>query len=112
MPKYRNIKTVVDNIAFASKAEASRYSELRLLERSGAITDLKLQPKFLLTPTRYKEDGTVERASHYVADFQYSDLVNFKKVVEDVKGMKTKDYILKRKFMLHIYGITVQEVHR
>jgi hypothetical protein len=53
--KYRNIKTIVDGITFASKKEAKRYSELKLLERAGMITDLELQPAFnlILTMLRY-----------------------------------------------------------
>jgi len=68
MNKYRNIKTTVDGIRFDSKREAERYSELKLLERAGIITDLKLQPKFELIP---KHNGN--RALTYIADFSYTE---------------------------------------
>ena len=101
--KYRNRKTVVDGITFDSKREAERYKELRLLERGGLITDLRLQVPFELIP---KQPG--ERAVKYVADFVYTE--NGRMVVEDVKGYRTDVYRLKRRMMQAKYGITIQEV--
>lgn len=46
--KYGNIKTVIDGIKFDSKRESERYLELKLLEKAGEISDLKLQPRFIL----------------------------------------------------------------
>lgn len=100
--KYRNRKTVVDGITFDSKREAERYKELRLLERGGLITDLRLQVPFELIP---KQPG--ERAVKYVADFVYTE--NGRMVVEDVKGYRTDVYRLKRRMMQAKYGITIQE---
>lgn len=100
--KYRNRKTVVDGITFDSKREAERYKELRLLERGGLITDLRLQVPFELIP---KQPG--ERAVKYVADFVYTE--NGRMVVEDVKGYRTDVYRLKRRMMQVKYGITIQE---
>ena len=103
MSKYRNRKTVYDGITFDSQREASRYAELKLLERAGEISDLKLQVPFELIP---KQSG--ERAVKYIADFVY--LEGGKSVVEDVKGKKTRDYIIKRKLLLWRHGITIKEV--
>lgn len=89
--KYHNKKTVVNGIRFDSKAEAARYQELCLLEKAGEITGLKLQPKYLLCP-RTK----TEQKCEYKADFEYEQ--NGKTVVEDVKGHKTKEYVIKRKW--------------
>jgi hypothetical protein len=100
--KYRNTKTIRDGISFDSKAEADRYSELSLLLRGGAITGLKMQVKYVLLPKQDKE-----RAVEYIADFVYEE--NGKTVVEDVKGFKTKDYILKRKMMMYFHKIKIKE---
>ena len=96
MNKYRNIKTTVDGIRFDSKREAERYSELKLLERAGIITDLKLQPKFELIP---KHNGN--RALTYIADFSYTE--GGEKIVEDVKGMETKEFKIKKKLFEYFY---------
>jgi hypothetical protein len=100
--KYLNKKTTVHGITFDSKAEASRYLELVILQNAGEITNLELQVQFEIFP---KQEG--ERAAHYVADFVYYE--DGVKVVEDCKGMKTKDYILKRKGMLFRHGIKIKE---
>lgn len=106
--KYGNKKTEVDGIQFDSKKEAKRYSELKLLERSGQIDTLTLQPKFTLFPSQRRDDGKAERPCTYVADFMYRE--SGRLVVEDTKGMRTKDYIIKRKAMLAIHGISVREL--
>ena len=103
--KYGAKKTTVNGIIFDSKHESERYSELLLLLRGGLITGLKTQVKYELLPKQDKE-----RAVHYIADFVYEE--NGKTVVEDVKGFKTKDYILKRKMMLYFHGIKIKEVKK
>lgn len=103
MSKYGAIKTEVDGITFASKKEARRYSQLRLLERVGEITDLKLQPRFPLTLNGIK-------VCTYVADFQYRDLGTDEVVVEDVKGVRTALYKLKAKFFSALHGFPIREV--
>lgn len=116
--KYRNKKVVVDGIQFDSKREANRYSELLLLEKSGAITDLKRQVKFTLLPSQYIEvyengkikNKCIERPCTYVADFTYIDNETKALVVEDTKGFKTKDYVIKRKLMLYIHKIRITEI--
>lgn len=108
--KYNARKVRLDGITFDSKAEAKRYAELLMLERAGAISDLQRQVEFTLIPAQKIDGMCVERACKYKADFVY--LENGKRVVEDVKGLKTKDYIIKRKLMLYVYGIRIKEVNK
>lgn len=111
--KYGARKTVVDGITFDSRKEANRYRELKLLERAGEICCLRLQVPFELIPAQYEETGEVytkgknkgkpkrgkciENAVNYIADFVYYNSDATVRTVEDVKGMKTAAYIIKRK---------------
>jgi glycosyltransferase A (GT-A) superfamily protein (DUF2064 family) len=104
--KYHNMPTkTADGIVHDSRKEARRWCELKLLEKAGKITDLQRQVKYELIP---KQEG--ERACSYVADFVYHDVDSNKKVVEDTKGKKTKDYVIKRKLMLYVHGIKIREI--
>ena len=103
MNKYHAQKTIFDGIKFDSKRESERYAELKLLQRSGQIRNIRRQVPFELVP---KQDG--ERSVKYIADFVYEE--NGRMVVEDAKGFRPKDYIIKRKLMLWIHGIKVREV--
>ena len=103
MSKYKNVKTTIDGITFDSKKEATRYAELKLLARSGLIQNLRLQVPFELIP---KQDG--ERAVKYITDFVYTE--NGETVVEDVKGIKTDVYKIKKKLMLKVHGLRIKEV--
>ena len=94
MNKYRNKKIQVDMYVFDSIAESRRYKELKLLERAGEITDLELQPKFLLQEG-FKKNGKTYRKIEYTADFMYTE--KGKKIVEDVKGIQTDVFKLKHK---------------
>lgn len=111
--KYRNRQTVVDGIRFDSAKEARRYGELKAAETAGLISDLELQPEFLLEiggrPVLQKSRGYPNgRRVKYVADFRYTrDGIA---VIEDVKGMKTPLYKLKKAVVEAIYGIKIQEV--
>lgn len=111
--KYNAKKTIVDGITFDSKQEAARYRELKLLERAGKIRNLELQKRFELIPPQRDAGRLAERAAYYKADFCYderSDELNaWLPVVEDCKGVKTRDYILKRKLMLWVHGIRIRE---
>lgn len=109
MSKYHNRKITRDGQTFDSVKEYRRFVELSLLERAGAIKDLKRQVKFELIPSQKVDGKVVERPCGYVADFVYEDEKG-RVVVEDTKGMKTKDYIIKRKLMLWVHGIRIQEV--
>ena len=106
--KYRSKKTVVNGVEFDSRKEARRYSELLLLERAGAIQGLQRQVKFELIPSQRYDGKVIERPCHYIADFVYQE--NGNTVVEDTKGFKTNDYIIKRKLMLYLCGIRIKEV--
>lgn len=110
MSKYNSKKTVVDGQKFDSRKEANRYKELLLLEKVGAIKNLSRQVKFVLIPSQ-RDEATgkiVERECSYRADFKYTE--DGKTVVEDVKGFRTKEYIIKRKLLLWRYGIKIREV--
>jgi hypothetical protein len=107
MNKYKNIKTFFDGKCFDSKKEQNRYVELKLLQTVGEISNLQTQVRFELVPAQKKSNGKTERAVTYIADFVYEQ--NGRTVVEDTKGFKTKDYIVKRKLMLQ-KGHEIQEV--
>lgn len=106
--KYGNKKVVVDGIEFDSKREARRYIDLKAMEIAGLIQNLRLQVRYLLIPSQRIDGKVVEREVVYVADFVYEQ--DGKTVVEDSKGHRTKEYILKRKMMLFFLGIQIREV--
>lgn len=110
MSKYGNKKIVTEDGIFDSKREYTRWCELKLLQRAGEIRDLRRQVSFVLIPAQ-KDNRTgklLEREVKYIADFVYSD-EGFT-VVEDAKGVRTKEYIIKRKLLLKEYGIRIKEV--
>lgn len=116
IPKYRAHKTVIDGITFASKKEANRYLELKLLLRAGKISDLQMQVPFVLIESHRRKDGKMEMKCKYVADFTYYKIIAPGKteyVVEDVKGFKGgaayQLFTIKRKLMYEKYGIEVKE---
>ena len=106
--------------------EGNRYRELKLLEKAGKISHLRRQVKFELFPAQYeistekytrgakkgqyKRGKLLERECAYIADFVYHDFASNEVIVEDTKGMRTKDYIIKRKLMLNRHGIKIREV--
>jgi hypothetical protein len=109
MSKYKAQKTTVDWITYDSRKEAVRAQELKLMQRAGLISDLQCQVPYELIPAQRSAEGRLlERAVIYKADFVYTE--DGKTVVEDVKGLRTKEYILKRKIMLYKYGIRIREV--
>lgn len=122
MSKYHSRKITKDGITFDSIKEYRRWCELSLLEKAGEITDLKRQVRFTLIPSqrefsgeigkngRFKKGKLLERSCEYIADFTYYKQPQNRFVVEDVKGVKTDAYIIKRKLMLHIHGIRINEV--
>ena len=125
--KYGNKKTFAYGIKFDSKHEAQRYVELMLMQDAGLIHDIELQKKFVLIPAQYEESDEVykkgpkkgqkkrgqllEHEAAYYADFAYYTK-DGAYVVEDAKseGTRTKEYRLKRKLMLSVHGIRIQEV--
>ncbi len=123
--KYYNVKTKTsDGSVFDSMKEARRWEQLLLLQRAGKITSLQRQVAYELLPNQYEtyeryskkgerlKDGTrlVERKVEYVADFAYADAETGMLTVEDTKGVKTQDYIIKRKLMYAVHGIKIKEV--
>ena len=105
--KYGNHKVETYEGTFDSKKEYQRWKELKALQNAGKINNLRRQVPYLLVPTQRTEDRT-ERAVRYFADFVYER--NGVVVVEDTKGVKTPEYIIKRKLLLYMYGIEIQEV--
>ncbi len=79
-------------------------------QRAGAISNLREQVPYELIPAHRFEDGTLERACKYIADFVYTDNETGETIVEDTKGVRTKEYIIKRKLMLFRHGIRIKEV--
>lgn len=107
MNKYHNIKTYLNGEKFDSRKEASRWKELCLMQRAGLITNLNRQVNYILIPSQYIDGKCVERSVSYVADFVYKQ--NGELIVEDTKGKKTPEYVIKRKLMLQVYGIRIKE---
>jgi len=107
--KYGNRKVTVDGITFDSAKEARRYGELKMLEKAREISGLELQPKFTLMANGLPLTYDSGRKVTYRADFAYYDNRAVKRVVEDVKGYKTRDYKIK-KAILKSMGIEVVEV--
>ncbi len=107
MSKYNAKKTEVDGIVFDSRREADRYCELKLLQRAGKISDLRLQVPFELQPA-FTVNGKKVRPIHYIADFVYKE--NGQYIVEDAKGHRTKEYMLKRKMYAYRYKDEIREV--
>lgn len=122
--KYGSRKITVDGVTYDSVKEYRRFKELSLLERAGAIQNLQRQVKYVLIPAQrefcneiykkgrkkgfFKPGKLLENECSYIADFVY--IQNGKIIVEDTKGFRTKDYIIKRKLMLWVHGIQIREV--
>lgn len=100
--KYKNVITKVGNIKFHSKKEAKRYQELLLLQKTGEIFDLSLQ-----FPLEIRIDG--KKICTYYADFMFFDKDD-KMIVEDVKGIRTPIYKLKKKLVEAYWGIKITEI--
>ncbi len=101
MSKYKNRRVKLDGITFDSKAEARRYSELKLLHQAGAIHKLRVHPRYTLQDA-FECKGVRYRAIAYEADFEYiEDGVT---VAEDVKGKRTAVFNIKHKMFVKRYG--------
>lgn len=119
--KYNAKSVEYDGIKFDSQKEALRYKELTFLISEGIITDLQRQVKYVLIPTQrepatvgarggIKQGKLIEKECSYIADFVYTVVETGETVVEDTKGFKTKEYLIKRKLMLFVYGIRIKEI--
>lgn len=119
--KYGNKKAKHDGMIFDSRRERNRYIILSALQRAGEISDLRMQVAYELLPAIYEMEEKqlktkvkmvqrcAQRAVHYIADFVYKDKEG-NEVVEDTKGMRTKEYLLKKKMMRALLGIQIKEV--
>lgn len=103
MSKYRAIPEVIDGIRFPSRLEAARYRELKKLERAGEIRELRIHVKYPL-----KVGNKV--VCNYIADSEYLDVRIGQRVTEDVKGVPTPVYKLKRKMFEAQYGSQIREI--
>lgn len=101
--KYRNVRTSTRGFTFASRKEAKRYEELELLVKAGEISVLRRQPRFRLAVNGLD-------ICTYVADFDYWDSKLCKRIIEDVKGMRTPLYRVKKSLMMAVHGIDIKEV--
>ena len=119
--KYGNNKIAIGDKTFDSMKEYHRYLDLLLLEKAGEIEDLRRQVKFVLVPAQREPDTIgkrggvkkgklLEREVAYFADFVYQDLKTGELVVEDTKGIRTTEYIIKRKLMLYVHHIKIHEI--
>ena len=119
--KYHSKKVTIDGETFDSIKEYRRWCELKLLEKAGKIICLERQVKFVLVPAQYEQKfdekkkqmvkgKCIERECAYYADFVYLDAETGRRTVEDTKGFQTKEYIVKRKLMLYLHNIKIQEV--
>ena len=119
--KYNAKSVEYDGIQFDSQKEALRYKELSILQTDGIITDLRRQVKYILIPAQrepstvgarggVKQGKLLEKECSYIADFVYRVVETGETVVEDTKGFRTKDYVIKRKLMLFVYGIRIKEI--
>lgn len=117
--KYGSKKVEIDGHVFDSKKEAMRYCELVKLQKAGRISNLELQKPYELIPAqrepstmtktgKEKKGKVIEKSVKYVADFVY--VKDGKTIVEDTKGFRTADYIIKRKLMLYVFGIKIKEI--
>lgn len=119
--KYHAKKVSIQGEVFDSKKEARRFLELQMLEKAGRISGLQRQKKFVLVPAQYEPETTgsrggkikgklLEREVAYYADFVYFDEEEKDFVIEDTKGVRTPEYIIKRKLMLWLNGYQIREV--
>ena len=107
-----NHETVtINGIKFDSRAEADRYTVLRVMEKTGKISGLECHPRWEIIPKQEVQGHRNFQAAHYTADFKYYK--DGELVVEDVKSTYTReaeDYKLRRKLMMLVHGIYVTEV--
>jgi hypothetical protein len=98
MLKYRNVRTKLDGYTFDSKAEAARYAVLKIRQQAGEIEQLKVHPRYEIMVPMFESYMTVPICT-YVADFEYVERIKgeWTRIVEDVKGVRTAAYRIKRK---------------
>ena len=108
--KYRAQRVTHGGIKYDSKAEMRRHHQLLLLEHAGEISKLQHQVRFELVPSvRFLDARKAKPAMVYVADFVYADK-HGAQVIEDVKGVRTKEFVIKRHLMLALRGLHIHIV--
>ena len=100
--KFNARACVADGIRFDSHRERLRYATLRALEGSGRLEQLQVHPRY-----RLEVNGVL--VGHYRPDFVYVDRTTGRQVVEDVKGVRTRDYVLRKKLLKALYNLEVVE---
>lgn len=117
--KYHNSTITVPDGKFDSYKELNRWHVLSVMLKAGEITDLRRQVKYILIPDQHgpdiigprggvKKGPLLEKGCSYIADFVYKK--DGELIVEDTKGFRTKEYIIKRKLMLFVHGIRIKEI--
>ena len=103
--KYGAKAVTIDGIRFASKKEGKRYGELKLLAKAGEINALHIQHEFNVEINGHK-------VFTYFADFSYwqGDDDGGRMHYEDVKGVRTPVYKLKKRIVEAVYGIEITEI--
>lgn len=109
--KYHNCRTG----DYDSRKEARRAAQLRIMQQQGLIADLREQVSYTLIPAQYRTEPNgkrtlIERSCRYIADFVYTNPITGQTIVEDTKGVRTKEYIIKRKLMLSVHNIQIREI--
>lgn len=114
MNKFGAKKTVVDGILFDSKSEAKYFRELVLLKHGGIVTEIELQPAFVIVDAyRHPVTRKIVRCSKYVADFRVTYASGHVEVVDvKTKATRTSTYLLKKKLFESRYGIGIVEIER
>lgn len=107
--KYNNQKKTVDGITFDSILEARRYTVLKSRLEAGTISDLRLQPHYTIMEGYKDLSGTYIRPVQYIADFSYIN-EDGRRIVEDVKGVRTEAYAIKRKLIRDRFGVEIVEI--
>lgn len=116
--KYKAQKTRRGKLTFASKKEAERYDALMMLQKAGEIRGLKLQVRYCLQEAYTTFEGDRVKSIDYIADFVYERRTSpdsygqrhWLPVVEDVKGVRTREYAMKAKLFRNRYGFAIREV--
>lgn len=122
--KYHNRQVQRDGQVFDSVKEYRRWCDLQLLKKAGKVKNIMRQVPYVLIPEQREPDiigprggkkkgKVIEKKVAYWADFVYDEKLpdgSWTVVVEDVKGMRTKEYVIKRKLMLYTYGIRIREI--
>ena len=98
--KYNARKTTVYGITFDSKREAEYYLLLREKKRLGEIKSIDLQPTYTLLEGFRDNQGKPQKPITYTPDFLV-EYDNGRREVIEVKGVRTRDYLLRKKLFLY-----------